>query len=55
MADGVRMASENTAKFAGGSYLTVRYGEMIRPKPKDTRTGDEIVADIVRKAGLKIV
>ena len=49
------MISENTAKFAGGSYLTVRYGDMIHPKNQDTRTGDEIVEDIVRKAGLKIV
>lgn len=49
------MISENTAKFAGGSYLTVRYGDVIRHKKQDTRTGDEIVEDIVRKAGLKIV
>lgn len=55
MADGVRMISENTAKFAGGPYMSVRYGDMIHPKKQDTRTGDEIVEDIVRKAGLVIV
>lgn len=49
------MISENTAKFAGGPYLTARYGDVIHPKKQDTRTGDEIVEDIVHKAGLVIV
>lgn len=55
IADGIRMVTQNTAKFAGGPYLTVRYDEIIHPKPKDTRTGEEIVTDIVQRAGLKIV
>lgn len=55
VAEGVRMISQNTAKFAGGHYLSVRYGDIIHPKPQDTRTGEEIVADIIRRAGLKVV
>lgn len=49
------MISENTSKFAGGPYLTARYADMINPKKQDTRTGGEIVDDIVQKAGLVIV
>lgn len=55
VADGVHMISENTAKFSGGSYLSVRYDDIIHPKPRDTRTGEEIAADIIKRAGLKVV
>lgn len=34
------------------SYNLTLY-EMLNPKPVDTRTGDEIAADIINKAGLK--
>lgn len=50
----MRMVTENTAKFAGGAYMSVSFRELLHPKPIDSRTGDEIVADIVKNAGLTI-
>lgn len=55
IAKGIKMLTENTARAAGGSYLAVSYTDIIHPKPKDERTGDEIVADVIMGAGLKIV
>lgn len=55
LAECMRMMTENTAKFAGGRYMNVSFAEMLHPKPIDTRTGDEIVADIIKGAGLTIV
>ena len=55
IANGLKMLTENTAKIVGGSYLAVSYTDIIHPKPKDERTGEEIVADVIRGAGLKIV
>lgn len=55
LAECMRMVTENTAKFAGGRYMSISFGEMLHPKPIDTRTGDEIVADIIKGAGLTIV
>lgn len=55
IAECLRMVSENTAKFAGGRYMSMSFDEMLRPKPKDTRTGDEIAAEVIKKAGLKAV
>ena len=55
IANGLKMLTENTAKIVGGSYLAVSYTDIIHPKPKDERTGDEIVADVISSAGLKIV
>ena len=55
IAMGLKMLTENTSKMVGGSYLAVSYTDIIHPKPKDERTGDEIVADVIRGAGLKIV
>ena len=45
---------ENTAKFAGGNYINARYIDVIEPKKVDNRTGDEIVADIIKRAGLVV-
>ena len=45
---------KNTAKYAGGSYIKARYIDIIEPKKVDTRTGDEIVADIIKRAGLVV-
>lgn len=48
---------ENTAKFAGGSMIKVRYIDLINKKQtkKETKSGDEIVTDIVSRAGLEII
>ena len=45
----------NTAKFAGGEYLTARYADQLQTKPNDTRTGEEIVADVLRRGGIEVV
>ena len=54
MTDALKITVENTAKFAGGSYLKARYIDIIEPKKVDTRTGDEIVEDIIQRAGLVV-
>lgn len=38
--------------FADNKRLSVRYEELINPKPKDTRTAEQIVADIISEIGL---
>ena len=55
IANGIQMISENTARKAGDRYLSLSYREVIHPKPVDNRTGDEIVEDIIRRAGLTVV
>lgn len=55
IANGIQMISENTARKAGDRYLSLSYREIIHPKPVDNRTGDEIVEDIIRRAGLTVV
>lgn len=55
IANAIQMISENTARKAGDRYLSLSYREIIHPKPVDNRTGDEIVEDIIRRAGLTVV
>lgn len=43
VAECMRMVTENTAKFAGGRYMSLSFGEMLHPKPVDTRTGEEVI------------
>lgn len=38
-----------------GQKVDERYIEMVRPKPVDKRSGDEIAADIITRLGLKAV
>lgn len=35
--------------------MTQRWADVITPKNQDTRTGAEIAADVIKKAGLKVV
>lgn len=46
--DSIRVIGENTAKYAGGGYIKARWHDIVTKKP-DTRTGDEIAADIILK------
>ena len=51
----LRIMTENTAKQAGGNNMTAEYTDLIHPKKKDNRTGNEIAADVIRNAGIKVV
>ena len=48
--DCLKLIAENT----GNISLKLRYYDIIQPKKVDERTGDEIVADIIKRAGLVV-
>lgn len=50
IADCVRLLTENTAKFGGGSYVNLRYEDIINPKPEETRSPEEVINNV--KMGL---
>ena len=52
VSDCLKMISENTANISRGQYMKARYYDIIHPAKVDTRTGDEIVEDIIKRAGL---
>ena len=55
MTDTLQVLTENTAKFAGGMVIKERYCDLINKKdPADSKSGDEIVVDIVTRAGLEL-
>ncbi len=51
VAEALRVVGENTARLlpSDGTYLKVRYAELIDPKPADPRTGEQIVDGIKSK------
>ena len=53
--DCLRIISENTAKMGGGSYITAKFADIINPKPIEKRTGEEIAADIIKRAGIEVI
>ncbi len=52
--DALRLVAENTARYASGDYIKMRYAEIIEPKKQDNRTCEEITADIVARCGLVV-
>lgn len=45
--DGIKAIAQNTANFAGGSYLNIRYADLILPSDeKEEKTQEEIVENI---------
>ena len=53
--DCLRMATENTAKLSKGTYTAARFYDIINPKPVDNRSGNEIAADIIKRAGIEVI
>lgn len=53
--DCLRMATENTAKMSQGAYTAARFYDIIKPKPVDNRSGNEIAADIIKRAGIEVI
>ena len=49
--DAMKTITENTAKYAGGSYMKGRYYDLETPKPVETRTSQEIISQIKAKIG----
>lgn len=47
--DALRIIGENTAKYAGGSYLKARWTDIIHPPKEETRTADEIIERMKKK------
>lgn len=54
-AECLRVITENTAKMGGGYYITAKLADIINPKPVDDRTGEEIAADIINRAGIEVI
>lgn len=44
--------SGSTARYAGGDYMQTRWEDLANPKPVDSRSGNEIAAEVIKKAGL---
>ena len=53
--DCLRIIGENIAKRCDGSYITTKFADIINPKPADNRTGEEIAADIIKRAGIEVI
>lgn len=53
--DCLRMITENTARFAKGSYMKGRYADILKEPVRDNRTGEEIAAEVIQKAGLVVI
>lgn len=54
-AECLRIITENTAKIGSGSYITAKLSDIVNPKPVEKRTGEEIAADIIKRAGIEVV
>lgn len=53
--DGIQMITQNTAGCDKRLYLSIGYEDIINPKPVENRSAEDIVADVVKNAGLKLV
>lgn len=50
--DALKVLTGNTANYAGGSVMSGRYADLW--KPADTRSAEEVAADVIKKAGLVV-
>lgn len=50
-----RYVGDSLYCLQNGFALQVKYSDIFKTKKLDTRSGEEIAADIIKKAGLKVV
>lgn len=56
MADGLKYVTESISQAFGGKYLYVSFADLIdNNKKQTTKTGEEIAADVIKKAGLVVM
>lgn len=55
LAECLRIIGENIANISNGSYMSKSYLDIINQKTVDNRTGEEIAAEIIEKAGLTVI
>lgn len=60
VAECLQAIASNTAPIChhyggDGMILNRSYRDILKREPKDERDGDEIAADVIKKAGLKVV
>ena len=57
MTESIRLLTENTARFSGGSVIKERYYDIVNRKHEyeEEKSGDEIVRDIVTRAELELI
>lgn len=48
VAESIRLAPQS-------KYINVTLRDVLHPRPQDTRSGDEIAADVIKAAGLELV
>lgn len=55
IADSVMTMANNTARFAGGMTVTMRYSDMIEPQEtKEDIKADDIILKVINNAGLEV-
>ena len=52
--DALMYMGESFANAFRGSYMSMRYADLINMHEDDEKTGDEIALDIIERAGLKV-
>lgn len=57
MADGLKYVTESISQALGGKYLYISFADLIDNNKKQTvtKTGEEIAADVIKKAGLVVM
>ena len=57
MADGLKYVTESISQAFGWKYLYVSFFDLINSDKKqtETKTGEEIAADVIKKAGLVVM
>lgn len=54
VSDCLKLVAGNTARAHGGSVMQARWYDLINKPRSDGRTGGEIAADVIARAGLEV-
>lgn len=55
LTDAVQAAANNAAHIGGGTLINKRWAETLDRRQDDGRSAEEIIADVIEKAGITIL
>ena len=57
LTDAVQAAATNAAHIGGGTVINKRWADIIddRRRKEDSRSAEEIIADVIEKAGITVI
>ena len=55
ISDTLQMIAKNGAKQTGGEYFDKKYSDIVAPEKATTKNANDLVVEVINRAGIKVI